>query len=716
MAGLEIAGLALAGADVLLRTLHEFKRQYDSYKDLVVFLDDAERRVKDIRLMISKYGALESADASRIPGQVLERVKNEFGNIERSLNELAESLNSSNFKRVIRAQQSCETLKNVCTDLGKLERHLELYGLHVYGEEKLSAKIDKLMNILREKIIVPDEPKVNELLGRIRTNLPFCDEVPEHMRDTPYDDQLTHGQSNELFSKTPNYVRRLLESLSSSGIDENTRKQLTGMVRNLWCGWEVNIEDLFGLGVRKSIGQGANSSVYICELQRRDTLGKATGEKVKVAVKELKHIRKDEESDKQLSFFIRELFLQMDARHPCIVHVFGGFLSGHRSDFDDFRNESASPQTEDKEQCEEVGDDEDDDDEDDDKRSEFIIPYIVMERMSLNLREAMKWAGFEDWALRRRILKDVADGLDHLHGRGIAHRDVKPENVLLRRRKDTIVGHAKLGDFGVSRKTHDAGVKSACALSVTATGSLLYMPFEVLKNMNQCVSRKSWDVWSFGVLACEVGVPGCFDDILSKGSVLDLVKNGVLEGCLKKTASSIEDDIVRDVALCCLKLDRSTRPSMKAIAKKLSPQKGLEPTIHVASFNEEEPQSDSPGLGTNDEAALTESKTPLAEDRQDAGMTASMEVANQVAELDGSSKAEEKEKTLDKDEKDDAVMLGTSQEVDESSNTEGGDEKLQTKKNLQESGYAGRGRNSDRTLSRWLSRIRCPCVNNEPES
>ena len=141
------------------------------------------------------------------------------------------------------------------------------------------------------------------------------------------------------------------------------------MVRRLWCGSEVNEEELFGVAERKSIGQGADSSVQICELQRRDTIAKARGEKVEVAAQELKHIPNDEDRNKQLGLFIRELYFQVDSRHPCIEHVFDGFSPDFRNDFDIFSNEGASSSEEENE-----------------LQFSFIKSYIAMERMSDSTR------------------------------------------------------------------------------------------------------------------------------------------------------------------------------------------------------------------------------------------------------------------------------------------------------------------------------------------
>ncbi|KAL1122540.1 hypothetical protein AAG570_002870 [Ranatra chinensis] len=77
--------------------------------------------------------------------------------------------------------------------------------------------------------------------------------------------------------------------------------------------------------------------------------------------------------------------------------------------------------------------------------------------------------------------------LEYLHRQGIAHRDIKCENVLVTEKRN-----AKLGDFGFARKVDRPDV------SLTFCGSVAYTAPEVLtgRPYNGRVS----DMWSLGVI------------------------------------------------------------------------------------------------------------------------------------------------------------------------------------------------------------------------
>jgi hypothetical protein len=61
-----------------------------------------------------------------------------------------------------------------------------------------------------------------------------------------------------------------------------------------------------------------------------------------------------------------------------------------------------------------------------------------------------------DWVRAARYVADVADGLAEVHARGIWHRDIKPDNILLDRDRDAAV----LTDFGLA--THAAAATGCC--------------------------------------------------------------------------------------------------------------------------------------------------------------------------------------------------------------------------------------------------------------
>ncbi|HEV8631814.1 MAG TPA: protein kinase [Thermoanaerobaculia bacterium] len=118
--------------------------------------------------------------------------------------------------------------------------------------------------------------------------------------------------------------------------------------------------------------------------------------------------------------------------------------------------------------------------------------YIVMEYVEgTGLDARLRQSGPLTLAQAAPLVAQIASALDHLHARGIVHRDVKPGNVLV-----TEDGRLKITDFGVAR-TEDP----AHTLDSEIYGTPYYMSPEQIQG--QPLDGRS-DVFSLGVLIYEM--------------------------------------------------------------------------------------------------------------------------------------------------------------------------------------------------------------------
>ena len=91
-----------------------------------------------------------------------------------------------------------------------------------------------------------------------------------------------------------------------------------------------------------------------------------------------------------------------------------------------------------------------------------------------------------------RIIAEVASALAHAHKRGVIHRDIKPQNVLL----DGDSGRALVTDFGIAR-TADS--------SLTATGMFVGTPtYLAPEQVTGEPSDHRADIYALGVMAYEI--------------------------------------------------------------------------------------------------------------------------------------------------------------------------------------------------------------------
>jgi serine/threonine protein kinase/tetratricopeptide (TPR) repeat protein len=120
------------------------------------------------------------------------------------------------------------------------------------------------------------------------------------------------------------------------------------------------------------------------------------------------------------------------------------------------------------------------------------VPYIAMEYVPGGTAASLARERATP-AVALAVVRSMAHALDYAHGRGVVHRDVKPDNIL--RRDD---GSCLLSDFGIARA---ADRKTILTLDGFCAGTPQYMSPEQLRG--QDVDGRA-DLYSLGVVLFEL--------------------------------------------------------------------------------------------------------------------------------------------------------------------------------------------------------------------
>ncbi|MFL5580878.1 MAG: protein kinase domain-containing protein [Gemmatimonadaceae bacterium] len=137
-----------------------------------------------------------------------------------------------------------------------------------------------------------------------------------------------------------------------------------------------------------------------------------------------------------------------------------------------------------------------------------IVPiYAVDEREGLvffvmglvegdNVAKRLHDRGALDVSEARRILREVADALAYAHARGVIHRDIKPDNIIL----DRDTGRPMVTDFGIAKAVAEGDSR------LTATGMALgtpaYMSPEQAAGEREIDGRS--DLYSLGIVGYQM--------------------------------------------------------------------------------------------------------------------------------------------------------------------------------------------------------------------
>eukprot|EP00741_Cyanophora_paradoxa_P008921 tig00001413_g8635.t1 len=181
--------------------------------------------------------------------------------------------------------------------------------------------------------------------------------------------------------------------------------------------------------------------------------------------------------------------------------------------------------------------------------------YIVMPLAEMSLSALLASRGLLPADLLASFALQIAAGMAYLHHelpRPVAHRDLKPQNILVFRKDDGKGPTLRVGDFGISRH-----VETAKSLR----GTLVYLPPETYSK-NDPVKA---DVWAFGIILMEMatgrrpyGGAAIGPEHLIRGQPFP------------RSSFAAVPEPLRPLARACLSKNSSQRPTFLAIRQTLA--------------------------------------------------------------------------------------------------------------------------------------------------
>jgi eukaryotic-like serine/threonine-protein kinase len=180
------------------------------------------------------------------------------------------------------------------------------------------------------------------------------------------------------------------------------------------------------------------------------------------------------------------------------------------------------------------------------------LPYIVMEYVDgETLAELMAQTGPMQPDRAVDLLLQVCAGLEHAHAAGLVHRDIKPQNLLVRRD-----GVAKIADFGIARTLQATQLTQAG----TVLGTAAYLAPEQAAGERVTAAA---DIYSLGAVAYELlsGRPPYTVESLADLAVAQREPPAPIDGVSPELSRAI---------LRALSADPEARPPAATFARELA--------------------------------------------------------------------------------------------------------------------------------------------------
>lgn len=195
--------------------------------------------------------------------------------------------------------------------------------------------------------------------------------------------------------------------------------------------------------------------------------------------------------------------------------------------------------------------------------------YLITELLTGGeLLDAVLERGSYNEADARLSFVQLLRGIEYLHSKGVVHRDLKLENLLLATPND--IHKVKIADFGLAKKAAESAMATIC-------GTPQYVAPEVIQGTPGLIYSPAVDLWSAGVVLFILlgGYPPFYDE--SEPALFEQIRKGKF---------SFDDpvwDAVSDSAKSLVRELLTVNPS-----KRLTATQALKHTWFTASLHSNE--------------------------------------------------------------------------------------------------------------------------------